>query len=122
MKYTQTGPLTTTGATTTLAMPALTVPGNTLFQAQSVTLVISNPSGSGQTITSGSLIFSDTVGGVVSTVTYVLAAVSIAAGASQVFYVALSAGLLTTPTLSVTFGGTPSAGTLSVEAFFNPNA
>ncbi len=122
MYYQTSGALVTTGATTTLIMPTLLLqPGNTLFPAKSVTLVIANPTGTGQTITSGSLLLKQTVGGVVSTITYALTSPSIAPGANQIFQIALTSGLLANPTLSVTFGGTPTAGTLVVEASWNEN-
>src|ERR1700677_945628 len=114
MYYQTSGPLTTTGATTTLALSPLLQPGNRLFPAKSVLISITNPAGSGQNITSGSLLLNDTVGGVVSTITYSLGTVNIAAGANATFQVELSSGMLNNPTLSLTFAGTPSAGTLNV--------
>jgi hypothetical protein len=107
------GALVTTGTTTTLALPSLLRFGE-VPSVQFATLVISNPSGVGQTISSGSLQFNDTVGGVTSTITYTLSSVSIAPGANQTFTVALSNGYLQNPVVSVTFGGNPTAGTLNV--------
>lgn len=122
MYYQSSGPISTAGATTTLALPSLKQqPGNTLFPAKSVTLVIANPANSGQTINAASLVFTQLVGGVPSTITYALTSPSIAAGANQTFLVPLTSGIFANPTLSVTFAGTPSAGTLATEAAWNEN-
>lgn len=119
MEYIASGPLLTTGATTTLNLPSLIWPHNTLFPAQSVFLVIANPTGSAQTINAANLIFTLSVGGVTSTLIYALPTVSIAAGSNQTFLVLLTNGVLPSPSLAVTFSGNPSAGTLNVGAVWN---
>lgn len=119
MLYKTSGALNTGGVTTTLALPTLQSPRNTLYPAKTLTLSITNPTGSTKTINAGSITFTDTVGGSVGTITYVLTSPSIAAGANQVFAIPLSSGLLTSPTLSVTFASAPSAGSLSVQCFFS---
>ncbi len=111
----------TAGTTTTFNLPSLLQAGNYLVPAESVTLVVANPTGSGQTISSASLIFTDTVGGVASTITYTLSAVSIAAGANQTFLVVLSSGYFSQPSLSLTYGSNPSASTITAEAIYNSN-
>jgi hypothetical protein len=115
MYYSTSGPLNTSGSTTNVALPTLWGRGNDLFKASSVCVSITNPSGSGQNITSGSLLLQDTVGGLTSTVTYSLGTVSVVPGANATFQVSLTNGLLLSPMLSLGFAGTPSAGTLAVE-------
>lgn len=119
MEYIQSGSLNTAGTTTTLNLPSLIWPHNTLFPAQSVFLVIANPTGSAQTINAANLIFTLSVGGVTSTLIYALPTVSIAAGSNQTFLVLLTNGVLPSPSLTATFAGNPSAGTLNVGAVWN---
>jgi hypothetical protein len=118
MFATYSGPLTTTGSTTSLSIGSLIVGESELYPIQSVVLSITNPTSSGQTITSGNLVFSQTVGGVTSTITYALT-LSIAAGANEEVFVALTNGVIPGATLQVTFGSNPSAGTLTCLAVWN---
>src|SRR5947209_5101921 len=105
------GPLTTSGTTTALVMP--TVGRDGLANAGTLNVSITNPTASTKTITSGSVVFTDTVGAGTATITYPLpGTVSIAAGANANFTIPLSSGYLLNCTLNVTFGANPSAGTL----------
>jgi hypothetical protein len=109
-----TTPLVTTSTTTPLTLPNILTTQNQLLPITTCLVSITNPTSGGQSISSGTLVFSDTVGGVTSSITYSLSGVSLAAGANQVFYISLSNGILQNVKLNVVFASQPSAGTLSV--------
>ncbi len=109
-----TGSATTTAATSiavTLTSPLGRDPD--YHEAKFLFLTVYNPTGSGQTMTAGTLTFTDTtVGSQTSTILYTLgdyATVSIAPAANQTFVIPLLNGYLRVATLLMTFGGTATA-------------
>lgn len=89
-----------------------------LFDAKAATLVIANI-GTGQSITSASLVFSDSVGTQTPSISYALSGVSVGNNGNQAFVVQLSNGLLKNVSLSVSFGTAPTAGSVSVQSTFH---
>lgn len=113
------GPLVTASTTTTLAFPSLLSFG-LLPAAVNMLVVIDNPTASAQTINAGSVAFTNSDTPDTATITYNLTSVSIAAGHSATFFVALSSGYLPTATLSVTFAANPTAATLNARLVMIP--
>jgi hypothetical protein len=112
-----------TNTTITLGGIGTTSDSNsTIFDAQLVTLSVTNPTASGQAITAIQLQFTDTIGGVASTQSYgaVLPA-TLAAGANGVYSIPITQGALKNVQVVVTFAANPSASTVSVAASFSAN-
>jgi hypothetical protein len=111
------GAVNTGSTSTALTIGTIADTGNTIFDASNLLLSITNPSGSGQAITGGNVQFTDTVGGLTSTITYTIPfASNLAAGANAVYTIPLNNGMLKTLTLNVTFAANPSASNLSATA------
>lgn len=116
----------TSSTAVAVSLGALTAPsGNTnlattIFDAGYVNVVIVNPSGTGQNITSGNLTLSDTLGALTPSIVYTLSNVSIAPGASQQFLLPLNSAVLKTVTLNLTYAANPSiVATVSALAVFS---
>ena len=115
--------LNTAGTTTTVTLPNISEAGNTVFDITSAFLVITNPSGSAQTITSGNLTFSDTIGGIATSIVYPFPSTfTIASNSNGTLLIPVSRGVLKNAQVNLIFAANPTAGTATVNVTYQSNA
>ena len=107
----------TGGTSTTVSLGNIADTSSTILDCQLVTLSITNPTASGQAITAVQLQFTDTIGGVSSTISYnAIMPSTLATGSNATYSIPTTQGVLKTAQVVCTFAANPTASTLNIQA------